>query len=284
MDERDLEIFHVLMETKNITAASQSLYMTQSAVTKRLHKLEQELGAPLFVRTVKGLIPTASAESIANDMGQLQESLQRVKSLAQFAHGHVAGHLRIGTSVNFARYKLPALLKAYITTCPDVQITVITGQSTGLYQKLQQGELLLAILRGHFSSPLEGFQLTNEKVYAVTRKENAKISFNDLPYIHRQSDKPFTAQVQRWKSEQHLRPAASSIQVNDIAACLSMIRHGIGWSILPEICLENKEGLLLKPLQFNDGSAFVRSTYVFYQNDYAKLPQVRLFLDMLQKS
>lgn len=80
MDERDLEIFHVLMETKNITAASQSLYMTQSAVTKRLHKLEQELGAPLFVRTVKGLIPTASAESIANDMGQLQESCSASKA------------------------------------------------------------------------------------------------------------------------------------------------------------------------------------------------------------
>ena len=62
------------MESKNITKTAQDLYMTQSAVTKRLHKLEEELGAPLFIRTVKGLIPTASADSIAQEMDKLSAS------------------------------------------------------------------------------------------------------------------------------------------------------------------------------------------------------------------
>ena len=56
MDERDIQIFQTLMETKNVTKTAQTLYTTQSAITKRLHKLEEELGAPLFLRSVKGLI------------------------------------------------------------------------------------------------------------------------------------------------------------------------------------------------------------------------------------
>ena len=43
MDERDIQIFQTLMETKNVTKTAQTLYTTQSAITKRLHKLEEEL-------------------------------------------------------------------------------------------------------------------------------------------------------------------------------------------------------------------------------------------------
>ena len=107
MDERDIQIFQTLMETKNVTKTAQTLYTTQSAITKRLHKLEEELGAPLFLRSVKGLIPAPSADAIAGEMEQLQASLQRVKNLSQYAQGRIAGHLKLGVSVNYARYTLP---------------------------------------------------------------------------------------------------------------------------------------------------------------------------------
>ena len=68
MDERDIQIFQSLMETRNVTKTAQALYMTQSAITKRLHKLEEELGAPLFLRSVKGLIPAPSADAIGEEM------------------------------------------------------------------------------------------------------------------------------------------------------------------------------------------------------------------------
>lgn len=282
MDERDIRIFQQLMESKNITKTAQDLYMTQSAVTKRLHKLEEELGAPLFIRTVKGLIPTASADSIAQEMDKLSASLLRIKSLSQFAQGHIAGHLKVGVSVNFARYTLPPLLKQYMTYYPDVQIAVTTGQSLELFQKLQAGQLSLAVLRGTFAWSGASRLLTREKVYAVTSRENEGRDFSHLPYIHRTSDKPFTARIQRWKTEQHIQEDAYSIQVNDISACLAMIAAGIGWSILPEICLSREDGLWKMPLQFNDSTPFTRTTTVYYQEDYALLPQVKLFLDRLE--
>ena len=61
-----------------------------------------------------------------------------------------------------------------------------------------------------------------------------------------------------------------------------MIAAGIGWSILPEICLSREDGLWKMPLQFNDGTPFTRTTTVYYQEDYALLPQVKLFLDRLE--
>ena len=51
---------------------------------------------------------------------------------------------------------------------------------------------------------------------------------------------------------------------------------------MPEICLSREDGLWKMPLQFNDGTPFTRTTTVYYQEDYALLPQVKLFLDRLE--
>lgn len=282
MDERDIQIFRTLMKTRNVTKTAQALYMTQSAITKRLHKLEEELGAPLFLRSVKGLIPSPSADAVRAEMEQVQASFQRMKTLTQFAQGRISGHLKFGVSVNYARYTLPPLLKQYMTDYPEVRIDVATGQSLDLFTKLQENRLSMAVLRGHFPWAGESLLLSREAVYAVTSRANQGLDLSSLPYIHRQSDKPFMSRIQRWKLEQHITESASSIQVNDISTCLAMITSGIGWSILPEICLKDREDLLLRPLTFQDGTPFTRSTFVFYREEYARLPQVKIFLDRLK--
>ena len=282
MDERDIQIFQSLMETRNVTKTAQALYMTQSAITKRLRKLEEELGSSLFLRSVRGLTPTPSADSILSEMDWLQVSLQRIKSLSQFAQGHVAGHLKFGVSVNYARYTLPPILKQYMTDYPGVRIDVATGQSLELFTRLQENRLSMAVLRGQFPWAGASLLLSREAVYAVTSRENWGRDLSNLPYIHRQSDKPFMSRIQRWKLEQHIVESPMSIQVNDVSTCLSMISSGIGWSVLPEICLKDRKDLLLQPLTFRDGTPFMRSTYVLYQEEYARLPQVKIFLDRLK--
>ena len=282
MDERDIELFQDLMTTKNITKSAQNLFMTQSAITKRLHKLESELGVPLFIRTVRGLIPTPSADDIVEEMNQLQTSLLKIRSQSQYAAGHITGALKIGVSVNYARYVLPPILKQYMTDFPNVQIEVTTGQSLALYQQLQDHQLFLAVIRGSFPWTEESRLLSREQVYAVTSSKNKGIPLSSLPYIYRRSDKPFTDRIRRWKAENDIQETASRIQVNDIAACLAMITCGIGWSILPEICLKDEKDLLLTPLTFADGTPFTRKTYVLYDTEYATLPQVRILLDRLE--
>ena len=171
-----------------------------------------------------------------------------------------------------------------MTDYPEVRIDVTTGQSLDLFTKLQENRLSMAVLRGHFPWAGESLLLSQERVYAVTSRANEGMSLSQLPYIHRQSDKPFMSRIQRWKLEQHITEAASSIQVNDISTCLSMITSGIGWSVLPEICLKDREDLLRQPLTFQDGTPFTRSTFVLYREEYAQLPQVKIFLDLISST
>ena len=59
MDEKDYELLHALDETRNITHAADKLYMTQSALSKRIKALEQELGVEIVLRSRQGIRSTA---------------------------------------------------------------------------------------------------------------------------------------------------------------------------------------------------------------------------------
>ena len=53
MDEQDIELLKTLIDTQNITKTAKKLYTTQSSLTKRIQKIEQDLGCQLFIRSRK---------------------------------------------------------------------------------------------------------------------------------------------------------------------------------------------------------------------------------------
>ena len=61
-----------------------------------------------------------------------------------------------------------------------------------------------------------------------------------------------------------------------------MVKNGLGWSVLPEICLKDYSGIV-RPLSFADGEPFVRSTYLLYTDQAAQLQQVKAFVDLVKE-
>ena len=277
MDEKDIEIFRTLIKTGNVTRASEKLYTTQSSITKRIQKMEEELGCQLFLRTKKGVVPTPAAEKILPDFNRIQETFDNIRNFTLSAEGTIAGSLRIGVSVNYARYRLPAILKRYMARYPAVDVDVITDQSTALYRKLSDNELNIAIVRGDFRWTEGAHFISEEPVCLVVSRENADVPLHKLPCIHRHSDASFEECIRLWQTEHHIERSFSNLQINDISTCLEMVKHGIGWAILPSICLEGFDGIIT-PLVLDNGVRITRKTYVLYKNDYYALPQVRCFI------
>ena len=87
----------------------------------------------------------------------------------------------------------------------------------------------------------------------------------------------------QWRQEQGLHRKRDHLQVNDISTCLAMVQSGIGWAVLPEICLKEFDGVI-RPLSFSDGTRFTRETHLLYRPEYLELPQVSLFLESVLKA
>mgnify|MGYP001141929921 FL=1 len=277
MDEKDCELIEMLWETRNITKAAERLFTTQSALTKRIQKLEEELGCELFIRSRKGVLFTPVAERILPYVRQGSDSMDRIRSQVAIYRKEVAGTLKLGVSINFARYRLADVLKGFMDKYPNVDIHVSTMQSTNLYQSLVKNEISIAIVRGSFKWNEGMVTLSEEPVCLVTAREHAGEPLNSYPYIGRHTDAGFYDKIQLWRAENGCQESRTNLWVDDIGSCLEMVSRGIGWSILPEICLKQFNGQIT-PLYFKDGTPFTRSSHILYKHDYFELPQVKKFI------
>ena len=277
MDEKDCEMLEILEQTGNITKAAGKLFTTQSALTKRIQKLEEELGCTLLIRSRKGILLTPAAETVLPHIRAISKSMQKIRTDISSMRGEVAGTLKIGVSVNYARYRLPDVLKTYMGKYPNVDIHVTTQQSTRLYKSLKENEISIALVRGNFKWDEGIVTLRQEPVCLVVSQQHARTLLNQLPYIGRHTDQDFFSQIERWRQERGCFGSHVNLWIDDIGSCLEMVSRGIGWAILPSICLDGFQGLV-RPLHFPDGTAFTRSSHILYRQEYFELPQVKMFI------
>lgn len=225
----------------------------------------------------RGILFTPVAERILPYVRQVSDSMDRIRSQVAIYRKEVAGTLKLGVSINFARYRLADVLKGFMDQYPNVDIHVSTMQSTNLYQSLVKNEISIAIVRGSFKWNEGMVTLSEEPVCLVTAREHAGEPLNSYPYIGRHTDAGFYDKIQLWRAENGCQESRTNLWVDDIGSCLEMVSRGIGWSILPEICLKQFDGQIT-PLYFKDGTPFTRSSHILYKHDYFELPQVKKFI------
>ncbi len=279
MTEKDIELLTDLSETHNITRSAQRLYTTQSALTKRVQSIEEELGCQLFIRSKKGVLLTPVAESILPFVQNIGQNLEQIRNIAACSDGELGGTLKVGVAVNHAKYKLTDLLETFIARYPKVDLQVIVKRSPDLYKDLISGEMNLVIIRGDYPWNEGDLILFEEGVCLAKGYGTKEKDLSTMPFIERTSDVSYDTDLSRWMNENKIR-RRSGLQINDVDTIIQMIERNIGWSILPEICLSDFKGIK-EPLSFRNGSPFLRRTHLLYRPDYFELPQVQVFAETL---
>lgn len=280
MDKRDYELLLALDQHKNITKAAQSLYMTQPAITKRIQKMEEELHCPLLIRSKRGVLLTPAAESLLPCARTILKNMEQMEELAAASQDYICGTLRLGCSLNYAHYRLPAILKDYTVRYPKVEVHITTEQSRQLYKMLCKEEISLAILRGEYNWDGKKILLASEPMCLICSREDAGRPLTDYPYISHNTDSGLNSQLFSWFEARGLTGIRRNFQIDSIDTCKEMVRYGLGWSILPSICLNNFDGYT-EALFWQDGTPFVRNTYLLCQPTSDRLPQVKKFLELL---
>ena len=128
----------------SVTAAAEELYVTPSALSKAIQKLEQDLGTPLFDRVGKSFYPTfagtqflARAEKIVDLQEQLRQEMEDITSLH-------AGRVRLGLQLNTASRAVQAIAR-FRQEFPQIELQVIENTSLSLAKMLEDGEVDLVI-------------------------------------------------------------------------------------------------------------------------------------------
>src|SRR5262245_47918090 len=132
MDLEDLRIFLAVVRRGTLTGATGETHLSQPAITRRLQRLQRELGARLFEREGRQLRLTAAGarlqERAAAILGQVADL---PGELALFAGG-THGRLRVGATVTSCLYLLPPVFRQFRATHSEVQVVVRNDTSRRL--------------------------------------------------------------------------------------------------------------------------------------------------------
>jgi DNA-binding transcriptional LysR family regulator len=144
---RQFRYFIAVAESGSVAAASRMLNIAQSALTKSMQELEEELGQRLFDRSSKGMSLTAHGHrfeaSARKVLGAVADATRLHRADGSEA---LAGTLAIGVTSLVAGYYLSELLTRYRRNCPGVQVLVTEETPPFLEHLLINGELDVAIM------------------------------------------------------------------------------------------------------------------------------------------
>lgn len=282
MNERDYEFLLKLYETKNITKAAEALYVSQPSLTYRIKQIEKELKHPIILRGAKGIEFTNAGQLLIDYVKQHQHTYEQFKSSLQQLDGEVSGTLKIGASGMYARFALPKLLAAFKERYPRIAINLTTGWSKEVYKLLMNEEVHIGIMRGDYNPTGQRILLSHEKIYVVSKEPIELEQLPSLQAIAYDTDISLKTTIEQWWNMHYHVPQKIAIYTDRSDTCKEMAINGLGYAILPEICLHDAP-LYKVPLTDQEGEPIYRDTWLAYPNHLAGLKQVEAFVDFLKQ-
>ena len=120
MDLRELAYVVTIAEEGSISAAAEKLYMAQSSLSQALRQYEAELGTPVFMRTSRGVRPTAAGGAFIERAKQILKDYRLAQNEAWDIEGLHGGRVEFGISTFRGSYLLPPVLQRFHARYPEV--------------------------------------------------------------------------------------------------------------------------------------------------------------------
>jgi DNA-binding transcriptional LysR family regulator len=125
MDWDKLRIFHAVADAGSFTHAGHELNLSQSAVSRQISALEEDLRVPLFHRHARGLILTEQGEVLYRTAHDVFTKLAAAKARLMDSREKPSGELRVTTTVGLGSIWLTPRLKEFMELYPDIQVQLL---------------------------------------------------------------------------------------------------------------------------------------------------------------
>lgn len=126
---RQIEIFHAVMTTGNLTEAARLLHTSQPTVSRELARFEHVLGLRLFDRARGRLHPTIQGLRLFEEVQRSWYGLDRIVSAAESLREFRQGELSVVCLPVFSQSFLPLLLQPFLARFPEVSLNIVPQES-----------------------------------------------------------------------------------------------------------------------------------------------------------
>lgn len=243
-------------DTGSFVAASGRVHVSQAAVGQQMRRLEEVLGAALFDRNAKPPSLTALARSLVPKARKVVASYDGLL-LDAGGEATLAGTLNIGAVPSSLHGLVPMALKRLIQSTPQLHVQVLPGLSTDLLEMVDRGAIDAAVTSAlRTPSPrIHTYHIAQEPLVLITAPDapdvSAKELLRTLPYV-RHTPRAAAGQIaDGWLSRNQI-DVQSSMELESLETVASVVAHGLGVSVVPNICMPNAVFASLRRIPLDD--------------------------------
>ncbi len=239
MDIEALRSFIAFVETGSFTRASQQVYLTQSAVSQQMKKLEEQTGNALFYKVGRQLSLTEEGKFLLTYARQIV-SLND-DALIQLQKKENIRALKLGCPDDYVQAVLPRVVAIIQSINPNIHLDILCANSMQLRKLLDKGELDLAIITGSSQANEGYFLLEDDSIWAFNGdKDRLRQLFNEqeLPLILYDKSCHYHSSAVHGLSKLNI-PAKVIAVSQSSNAIISMVQAGMGITALARISKGN---------------------------------------------
>lgn len=180
MNLKQARYVKTIAQCGSLTAAAKKLYVSQPSLSQMLRQIEDEIGLPIFDRTVSPFRITyagekylTAAETILNANAQLESQLREIK------HDH-SGRIRLGISVSRGMQVLPLVLPIFSKQYSHVTLELTETGSASLEELLRRGEIDLAMAAIESTGPNMAYELIEKETIGILAGKDSHLAKTTL--------------------------------------------------------------------------------------------------------
>lgn len=240
---QQIRCFSAALELGSFTAAADALGVSQPAVAEQIRKLEQTLGANLFIRAGRGVVPTEAGEAFAEhatrSLRAVEDAAESVGELTALLRGTVA----LGIFGDPAAWRVEEVMDAFLRRHPDVSVRLVGTNSAAVVERVRRGDLEAGLVL----LPIDDHKLDvrpivrDEVLYVSASSERTRrpVTIEQLvarPLVFYDAESADRDPIRRQLAERaqalglRLQPKVE-VELKDIA--LRLVAAGIGDTYLP---------------------------------------------------
>jgi len=155
---RQMEIFLNVVRSGHLTNVAKEMSLSQSAISMSIKELESILGRPVFDRINKKLVLNEVGRAFHKEIDPIHKKLCDIEY--EFKNSENKGMIRVGASTTIVDYLMPSIICSYMSSYPDVKITLKEGNTQDIAKMIQEGSIDIGFVEGFVS----GSDIIKEKI------------------------------------------------------------------------------------------------------------------------
>ena len=298
MDKKSTNYIKTIADMKSISAAAESLGISQPALSAYLKKIESEVGAVLFDRSRQPLELTEAGHAYLEYLDRTQSLEKELEQTIADIEGLETGSVTVGGAAFFNVAYIPKAVSAFVSKFPGVDIEIVDGKVPFLTAEALKGRIDLFITPAADEPDRFVYEkLLDEKVYLavppeweinkkIKRKSITEHQFRmlcDCPFILLREDQNIGQKMEQLFEKYGCRPK-KTLRVEQTMTSLALTMSGVGVSLITENSIKTS-GLARYPeLYLADEEICTRSMYVAYPRNKYLSRAASEFIQVLKKT